>query len=336
MRRRRSRPRPLATAAALCAAAAILGGALVFGPHTGEGRTVTVERGASLWDIGRALDDSGAVSSGALFALAAKLSGKGGRMQSGTYRFPDDLTMAGIIDAIAAGHYQVEVWITIPEGSTTRTIARILAARLRLSDTAFLRLTRDPSLLRSHGIRASSFEGYLFPDTYLFRVDETALSALEKMHARFRASVTADMRARARTMRRSFHEILTMASIVEGETRLGSERARVAGVYYNRLARGMRLQADPTVQYIIPDGPRRLLYRDLRIDSPYNTYKHRGLPPGPINNPGLAAIRAALDPEKHEYIFFVADGTGGHRFSRTAAEHERAVRDYRALQREAR
>jgi len=127
----------------------------------------------------------------------------------------------------------------------------------------------------------------------------------------------------------NMHEILTMASIVEGETRVADERARVAGVYYNRLNIGMLLQADPTIQYIVSDSPRRILYRDLSINSPYNTYMYGGLPPGPVNNPGPAAIHAALYPESHEYYYFVADGEGRHTFTRNYEEHLRAVRRFR-------
>jgi UPF0755 protein len=127
----------------------------------------------------------------------------------------------------------------------------------------------------------------------------------------------------------SMHRVVTMASIVEGEAVLDEERPIVAGVYLNRLRLRMRLEADPTIQYVIPGGPRRLLYSDLRVESPYNTYRHYGLPPGPVNNPGRASILAVLNPVRHNYIFFVANGRGGHWFSSTYAEHLRNVRRYR-------
>ena len=132
----------------------------------------------------------------------------------------------------------------------------------------------------------------------------------------------------------TMHQVLTLASIVEGESGIDEERPMIAGVYWNRLKNRMRLEADPTIQYVLPDGPRRLFHRDLRLGSPYNTYRNYGLPPGPINNPGKKAILATLYPEKHQYLYFVATGVGGHRFSRTYAEHQKAARAYRRARRE--
>jgi UPF0755 protein len=130
-------------------------------------------------------------------------------------------------------------------------------------------------------------------------------------------------------------QVLTLASIVEGEAHLDRERPIIAGVYLNRLKKRMRLEADPTVQYVIPDGPRRLLFSDLRYDSPYNTYLYYGLPPGPINSPGRKSILAVLYPEKHSFLYFVADGTGGHVFTKNYLEHQKAVKAYRQYRREA-
>lgn len=340
MRRRSARARRRTGALitlGVCALFAAVAAFLVFAPHHSSRRaTVTVARGASMYEIGLALRDADVVPSAWIFAVTAKLSGKGARLQSGTYLFPERISTREVVAAIASGRYQVEVWVTIPEGATIRSIASLLHARVHLDSARIVRLARDASFLRRLRVDATSLEGYLFPDTYLIRDGEEPGNVLAALHARFREKLTPDLIARAAERRRTLHQVLTMASIVEGETRKASERARVAGVYENRLARGMKLQADPTVQYIIPDGPRRLLYRDLDIESPYNTYRHRGLPPGPINNPGLEAIRAALFPEQHTFLFFVADGTGGHRFSRNAAEHGLAVAEYRRLQKEQR
>ncbi|MBL0175374.1 MAG: endolytic transglycosylase MltG [Ignavibacteria bacterium] len=339
--RRRSKNTRLRTGALVMLAVCALGAGtlalLLFAPHGNDRRQpVTIPRGASLMEIGRLLEDGDVVSHGALFAVAAKLSSRGARLQSGTYLFPESISMRDVIAALAAGRYQLEIWVTVPEGATLRSIAALLHAKLRIDSARVIALSRAPSFLRALRVTASTLEGYLFPDTYLIRFGEEAEKVLAAMHERFERALTPELRARMRERGRTLHQTLTMASIVEGETRKASERARVAGVYENRLARGMKLQADPTIQYIIPNGPRRLLYRDLAIDSPYNTYRYRGLPPGPINNPGLEAIRAALYPEKHEFLYFVADGTGGHRFSRNAAEHEVAVLEYRRIQKEQR
>jgi UPF0755 protein len=306
---------------------------LVYGTHRAERSVeVTIRPGMSVAEIGRTLDSADVVPHWMLFAVAARLSPKGSRLQGGTYKFPREMSIAGVIDALEAGRYQVEIWVPVPEGAMLRSIAAAIEHRTGIPADSLLALAHDERFIRGLGGRTTSLEGYLRPDTYLIRRNDSPAKILTAMWLKRQREITAAHRMRMAAMHRSLHEILTMASIVEGETRKASERARVAGVYYNRLRIGMLLQADPTIQYIIDDGPRRLFYRDLRIESPYNTYRHRGLPPGPINNPGLAAIEAALYPEKHAYLYFVADGSGGHSFSRNAAEHQRAVNAYRRLQ----
>ncbi len=305
----------------------------IYLPHSnGRNSNVVVTKGMPLAEIAYTLDTADVIPSSYAFIVAAKLSKNGARLQSGVYRFPDNLTIPEVIDILAEGNYQVQKWITIPEGSTIRRVASIVQKHLDIDSAAFVKTTRNKRMIRSTGFTVSSLEGYLLPDTYLFKITATAEEIVAAMAGQMREFLLPFYK-RMNEINMTRHELLAMASIVEGETRLESERARVAGVYYNRLRRGMLLQADPTVQYIIPDGPRRLLYRDLRIDSRYNTYKYKGLPPGPINNPGKKAVLAALYPEKHKYLFFVADGKGGHIFSRNAAEHERAVAEYRKIQR---
>jgi UPF0755 protein len=139
------------------------------------------------------------------------------------------------------------------------------------------------------------------------------------------------LKIRAKELGFTTHQVITLASIVEGEAMYEDEKPRIAGVYLNRLKRNMPLEADPTIQYIIPDGPRRLYYKDLTIQSPYNTYLNKGLPPGPVNNPGKSSILAVLYPEKHKFLYFVSDGRGRHVFSKTYVEHLTAVRRYRKL-----
>ena len=291
---------------------------------------VTIPKGASLNEIADSLAEKDVILSRVLFIAACGLSGKGSRLQNGVYRFPHSISLVNVIGILAEGSHQIAVWITVNEGSTIRTIASILHAKVGIDSIHTVQLAVDRAFLQKLGIHAHSLEGYLFPDTYFVRLDDPGERILSRMVHRFRSILTPADSARAREMKYSLYQILTMASIVEGETRRPEERARVAGVYYNRLRLGMLLQADPTIQYIIPDGPRRLLYRDLRIESPYNTYRHKGFPPGPVNNPGRAAIDAALYPEKHGFLYFVANGTGGHVFSTTAREHARAVAAYRA------
>jgi UPF0755 protein len=332
MRRRRPFPKAALLLSAAVTLAVLVGLGLVYGPHQAERvREVSIRPGMSLSEIGRVLDSADVVPHWLVFAVTAKLSGKGAHLQSGVYRFPQSLSVAAVVDALANGRYQVEIWVSVPEGSTLRAVAAALAARAGIAAETTLALARSTAFIRSMGLSTRTLEGYLQPDTYLIRRTDTPEKILRLMVRQRLRAITAADRARMAAMGRSLHDILTMASIVDGETRKASERARIAGVYYNRLRRGMRLQADPTVQYVIPDGPRRLFYRDLRVESPYNTYRHAGLPPGPINNPGTAAFNAALYPEQHAFLYFVADGTGGHTFTRTVAEHERAVAAYRRL-----
>ena len=189
----------------------------------------------------------------------------------------------------------------------------------------------DESFLKSNNIESNSLEGYLFPDTYkVFEGDNvrSVLSLLIKTHNRFWTKTNIN---RAKELKLSIHEIVTLASIIEGEAIYDSERSKISGVYHNRLKLGMKLQADPTIQYIIDDSPRRLLNKDLKIKSPYNTYLNHGLPPGPINNPGLESIKAALFPEKVDYLFFVARGDGYHTFSKTEKEHNKAKRAFQKI-----
>lgn len=318
--------------AAFAAIVLLLGaaGAMMYSPHARESSApVEIPVGVSLRGIANILSDHDVVGNRWMFIIAAKLSDKGTRLQSGLYLFPNPLSIAETIDILAAGSHQAYKNVTIREGLTLTQIAQTLQKHAGYPADSVLALARDRTFISNLGLSVPSLEGYLLPETYRVRYDERLPDFLRRLVRANDALFDAEATDRMRELRRSRHEILTMASLVEGETRLAEERARVAGVYYNRLRRGMLLQADPTVQYIIPDGPRRLLYRDLSINSPYNTYMNAGLPPGPVNNPGHEAIEAALHPESHDFIYFVADGYGGHTFSRTLDEHNRAVAVYR-------
>jgi UPF0755 protein len=310
------------------------GGYQIYSPNArGSNEAVEIPSGASLREIAGILSDREVISNSMLFILAAKLSDKGSRLQSGLYLFPNPLSMVDVLRILSEGSHQAYLDITIREGLTIRQIAAHLERTTGIPEDSIFKWTSDPALLGQLGLDVRTLEGYLLPDTYRIRHDESVRTLLIRMARDNAALFDRQARERMRALGRTRHEILTMASLVEGETRLPEERARVAGVYYNRLRRGMLLQADPTIQYIIPDGPRRLYYRDLSINNPYNTYMYAGLPPGPVNNPGKAAIEAALSPESHDFLYFVADGQGGHTFSRNLDEHNRAVAAYRKSQR---
>jgi UPF0755 protein len=184
------------------------------------------------------------------------------------------------------------------------------------------------------GVQANSLEGYLYPDTYFFTYGVQAPEVLRTLVGHFWKVYNDSLKARTEELGWTVHQVVTLASIVEGEARVDSERALISAVYHNRLKRGMLLQASPTVQFLLPDGPRRLLKRDLEIDSPYNTYRYPGLPPGPINNPGRKSLLAALWPAPVRYLYFVANGDGTHTFSYTLAQHLRAKRKLDRIRRE--
>lgn len=326
---------PLITAALVIVALLLIIG--VTTKHRSKTNSIVIiPHGGSITRIAFLLDSSDVITNRFLFMAYAKLAGKGSKLHSGVYKFPEKNSVIDIIDILTEGSHQVAAQITIPEGSTLKAIAGILFSKCYVRPDSFLARTKNKSFIKSLGIAAPTLEGYLMPDTYIFRFDDPIDRIIKLMSRKLKEYCSQKIMDRIRERNMTLHQVLTMASIVEGETGLGSERARIAGVYYNRLKRNMLLQADPTIQYIIPDSPRRLFYKDLEIESPYNTYKHRGLPPGPINNPGKAAIQAALYPETHTFYYFVADGKGGHRFSRTASEHDIAVQAYRKIQNEKR
>lgn len=229
------------------------------------------------------------------------------------------------------------VSVTFLEGSTVLRFARLVAEKVGCSQSDFLRLAYSDSLRKARGIEGISVEGYLMPDTYQFYKQSTAAEILDKLLDAQQEFWDKECRLRAQEQGYSKHELLTLASIVEAETPVNAEKKKVSGVYVNRLKMGMKLEADPTIQYVLdrmnPNREnRRVLFKDLTLDSPYNTYKNFGLPPTPINSPGKEAIRAAVTPELHRFFYFVAalDGSHTHIFSRTPEEHQRAVSLFRA------
>ncbi|NTW68434.1 MAG: endolytic transglycosylase MltG [Chlorobiaceae bacterium] len=226
-------------------------------------------------------------------------------------------------------HKLDEVRITLPEGVNLEKVAKILSRKLDFDSTAFMAATSNRSLLLRYNIKAKNAEGYLLPGTYDFAWASSPEAAAGSLVRRFRAFYTDSLKAVA--AKRGLNEtgLLTLASIVESETPIDQEKPVVASVYLNRLKKNMRLQADPTVQYALGGTARRLYYHDLAADSPYNTYRHNGLPPGPICNPGKASILAVLQPAETGFFYFVATGTGGHNFSESLKEHNENIIKYR-------
>jgi UPF0755 protein len=258
-------------------------------------------------------------------------------LRPGRYQFPRGARTRAILDDMLKGRTKDD-FITVPEGYDILQIAGAAHDKLGMDSAAFVAATRDSALRRALDLpeRDHSVEGYLFPDTYRVVFGASAAQLVEQMVQRFQAVWDTAWDARARQMGLTRNQVMTLASIVEAEALRPSERRTIAGVYWNRLRRRhpMRLQADPTVIYALGHHVNRVLLRDLKVKSPYNTYLHEGLPPGPICSPGRASILAALWPEKHDFLFFVARPDGSHMFSVTAAQQADSVRVARRLRAE--
>lgn len=297
----------------------------------------TVIPGSSLQQIATDLEREGLCDRTWAFRAVARLDGRERGVRAGEFELPVGASPARLFRLLVEGP-QVTRAVTLPEGWSARRAASVLADSLGIAEPELVRLVEDPpadwrarlQIPEGHGL-----EGYLFPQTYRFTRGLDARAVLETLLATLERALDDTLRAQIEAHTFSLHEVLTLASIVEAEATRDDERGRVAAVYLNRLAKGWKLEADPTVAYAAGKVGERLLLRDLQIESPYNTYRVPGLPPGPINNPGLASIRAVLAPEPDfDAMYFVADGAGGHRFSKTWEEHRRAVELYRRWQRE--
>lgn len=286
---------------------------------------VTIPDGASAYKVANLLHDRGLIRNRGVFVNAVRLQFGHRSLRPGKFLLLNVRHMGDLVGQLVDPRRN-QVWVTIREGLTRDEIGRFIAAKYPISLTRFMALCEDSDFIRELEVEATTLEGYLFPDTYRILNGSTEETILAMLIDQNRQVLSNDVLKRGTVLGLSRHEILTMASIIEGETRIDSERTIVAAVYHNRLQRGMRLQADPTIQYVLPDGPRRLFYRDYDYPSEYNTYLHRGLPPGPINNPGRAAILATVEPAAVDFLYFVADGRGGHIFTNKLEEHRRAVR----------
>ncbi|MBI1805176.1 MAG: endolytic transglycosylase MltG [Ignavibacteriae bacterium] len=308
---------------------------ILWAPNTFEGdRFIIVSKGETFQSVLDSLEKSGVVRSRMLFSAAGRMLELTTKMQIGKYRFRNGMSNKEILEDLRYGKTIEAIMVTLPEGSRAARQARILSHQLGIDTVRFMSLVTDSAFCRSVGVDAPTLEGYLMPNTYklYWQMDEEDVikEIVQEFWKAFNDTLRADVAAEGMTL----NEALTIASIVEGETSVDSERAVVAGVYYNRLKKNMRLQADPTIQYIIGDGPRLLHRSDLARTSAYNTYRHEGLPPGPVNNPGKASIIAALHPKKHKYLFFVANGLGGHTFTKTYNQHLKAVNRYKKIREE--
>ncbi len=298
---------------------------------------VILPQGASFSAVTDSLNAHGVISSPSSFKVLARVRGVDRSVHAGVYEFPAGTTPWKVLTMLANGQ-KAALRFTVPEGLTIPEVASLASEKLGLRADSFVAAARDSvAAAKMLGQRVPSFEGFLRPETYLLPADVNARELVRIMAEGFKAEWKPEWNARLDSLKLDRLKLVTLASIVEGEARADEERETIAGVYHNRLKIGMALQADPTVQYAImlKRGRRksRLFIRDYAFASPYNTYLHPGLPPGPVNSPSRRSIEAALYPAPVRYLYFVAGPDGRHVFSRTYNEHLRAIRKIRAQER---
>ena len=296
-------------------------------PERSEPARVVVEPGTPVRALGVQLEEELVVRSARLFELWVRAGGDAGSIQAGTYEFPVGASLPSVVEMLRTGRTLLAS-VTIPEGLRLEQQAGVAARELGIDSVAFVAAATDSLLADSLGVDAPTLEGYLFPETYLVDPSTGARGLVRLMVGEFQRAFGVAWQTRADSLGRSVAEIVTLASIVEEEARVPEERPVIAGVFWNRLNEGMKLEADPTVQYALGSHRQRVFYRDLEVDSPYNTYLYPGLPPGPIASPGRASLEATLYPDSVPYLYFFATGDGGHHtFSETFAEHNRKRRE---------
>ncbi|HRW81071.1 MAG TPA: endolytic transglycosylase MltG [Desulfomonilia bacterium] len=283
-----------------------------------------IEPGQSAWEISRELQEGGVIADAHTFMVIATLTGKARRLQAGSYVFEGNHYPLDIMNILFRGMTQ-RYRITVPEGYTLFQIGTLVEKTGLLSRQSFIRSAMDPASTTFFKIEAPSMEGFLYPDTYFLVPHITPLEIIAKMIDRFNKIYTPEMEQRAKELGLSMTEVITLASMIEKEAVVQTEKPVISSVFHNRLKRNMRLQSDPTAIYGIEGFSRKISPKDLLRESPYNTYRHHGLPPGPICSPGIESIRAALWPARTDYLYFVARGNGTHAFSRSLQEHNQSI-----------
>jgi UPF0755 protein len=291
--------------------------------------TFEIKDGESFTSVTERLYEKSIIPSKFNFKVAGFIYGAQTKIKAARYRIPNDISYLDLIDLFVNGPADYLRAIRINDGQTLKWLGAKVRRDVKIDSAAFVNLATDKEFIKSLGLKVSTLEGYFFSKSYKIYESSSPEEAIKIFYDSFKEFFNDTLKQRAKEIGLSVHQVLTLASIIKGETDLVDEMPIISGVYHNRLRIGMRLQADPTIQYLLPGGWRRLTYEDLKIESPYNTYKYSGLPPGPINNPGKNAILAALYPEKNNYLYFVANGIGGHRFAKTYSDHLKNVAQYR-------
>ncbi|MGB4244839.1 MAG: endolytic transglycosylase MltG, partial [Limnochordia bacterium] len=287
-------------------------------------RIVEIPLGTPAGRISRMLEEQGLIRSAFIFDIMLKITNRDSQLKAGEYLLNPAMNTMEVIQKLNEGTI-VTHRIMIPEGYELKQIAAVLAREGLVDPERFLMLAQNAELVFGEQFPVElpipSLEGYLFPDTYHFAKEQSEEAIIRQMVSRFVDVVISKVDLSLLDDKYTLHEVITLASIVEKEVIYDFERPLVAAVYHNRLNIGMRLQADPTVRYVMTENRSRVLYSDLESDSPYNTYRYDGLPPGPIASPGLKSMMAVLEPADVDYLYFVAKNDGTHVFSRTFEEH---------------
>lgn len=288
---------------------------------------VEIPEGASFKQVASILANEGLIASPLWFRLLGKVQGAERKVRPGEYDLHTAMRPAEILDALVTGKV-IQYSVLIPEGLTALQISKLLGEAGIVNSAEIVQLVSDPDFAKLLGVEAPTLEGYLFPDTYHFPRRVKAEHVAKTMVSRFRQVYTPELQARAAALGMAEHQIVTLASIIEKETGQEDERSLIAAVFHNRLRQGLPLQSDPTVIYGIPNFTGNLTRADLMRSTPFNTYTSTGLPPGPIANPGLKSLQAAVNPASVPYLYFVSKNDGTHHFSATIDEHNRAVDRY--------
>ena len=292
----------------------------------GIDQVITIREGMSLKEVAGTLDSKGIITNKYLFMLWTRLLGNSRKIKAGEYLLNSGMTPARIIEILTRGII-ITYTVTVPEGFSIEQIGDILAANGLADKSSFISLAHEPGVIQKYGISGPSLEGFLYPDTYQFGKGLPPSLIIDVMVKRFREIIGPYMK-KIEELGMTVEEVITLASIVEKEAGNTEEMPLIASVFLNRLRKGMRMESDPTVIYGMNHFTGNLTRKDLLESTPYNTYVIRGLPPGPISNPGLASIKAVLYPAETDYLYFVSKNDGTHYFSVSIEEHNRAVWTY--------
>jgi UPF0755 protein len=292
----------------------------------GINQVITIREGMSLKEVASALKGNGIITNKDLFMLWTRLLGNSRKIKAGEYLLNSGMAPVRIIEILTRGII-ITYPVTVPEGFSIEQIGGILAANGLADKKLFVSLAHEPGVIKKYGISGPSLEGFLYPDTYQFGKGLPPSLIIDVMVKRF-WEIAGPYMDRIKDLKMTVEEVVTLASIVEKEAGTAEEMPLIASVFLNRLRKGMRMESDPTVIYGMNDFTGNLTRKDLLESTPYNTYVIRGLPPGPISNPGLASIKAVLYPAETDYLYFVSKNDGTHYFSSSIEEHNRAVWKY--------